>query len=63
MRSTGAEEKVSLATPRRMTVEELISYMDEDEVLEVTPTNIRLRKRLLDSGERARWNKANKQRG
>lgn len=63
VRTTGAEEKVSLATPRRMTVEELISYMDEDEVLEVTPKNIRLRKRLLDSGERGRWNKAHKQRG
>ena len=62
MRSTGAEEKVSLATPRRMTVEELIAYMDEDEVLEVTPKHVRLRKRILDSGERARWNKSNKQR-
>jgi GTP-binding protein len=62
VRSTGAEEKVSLSTPRRMTVEEIISYMDEDEVLEVTPKNIRLRKRILDSGERGRWNKANKNR-
>jgi GTP-binding protein len=62
VRTTGAEEKVNLVTPRRMTVEEIISYMDEDEVLEVTPKNIRLRKRILDTGERGRWNKANKQR-
>ena len=34
--------------------------MDEDEVLEVTPKSIRLRKRILDSGARARWNKARK---
>jgi len=60
MRTTGAEEKVSLSPPKRMTVEEVISYMDEDEVIEVTPKNIRLRKRILDSGARARWNRAHK---
>jgi GTP-binding protein len=60
MRTTGAEEKVNLTPPRRLTVEEVISYMNHDEVLEVTPKNIRLRKRILDSGARARFNKANK---
>jgi GTP-binding protein len=60
VRSTGAEEKVMLTSPKRMTVEEVISYIDEDEVLEVTPKTIRLRKRILESGARARWNKANK---
>lgn len=60
MRSTGAEEKVLLSPPKKMTVEEVISYMDEDEVLEVTPKSIRLRKRILESGARARWNKAHK---
>jgi predicted membrane GTPase involved in stress response len=54
VRSTGAEEKVSLTPAVRRTVEEYISYMDEDEVLEVTPKNIRLRKRILESGERLR---------
>lgn len=58
MRSTGAEEKVSLSPPKRMTVEEVIAYMDEDEVLEVTPKNVRLRKRILESGARARYNKS-----
>lgn len=62
MRTTGAEEKVNLTPPRRLTVEEVISYMDEDEVLEVTPKNIRLRKRILDSGERIRYAKAAKSR-
>jgi len=57
VRSTGAEEKVSLTPPRRLSVEEVISYMNSDEVLEVTPKSIRLRKRLLDTGERARFNK------
>ena len=58
MRTTGAEEKVMLTPAKRMTVEEFISYMDEDEVLEVTPKNVRLRKRILDSGARARYNKS-----
>lgn len=58
MRTTSAEEQVKLVTPKRMNVEECISYMDEDEVLEVTPKAIRLRKRILDSGERQRYNKS-----
>lgn len=60
VRTTGAEEKVLLAPPKRMTVEEIIAYMDEDEVIEVTPKSVRLRKRILESGARIRWNKANK---
>jgi GTP-binding protein len=56
--STGAEEKVNLSPPKKMTVEELIAYMDYDELLEVTPKNVRLRKKLLDSGERERWNRS-----
>jgi GTP-binding protein len=60
MRTTGAEEKVSLSPPRRMTVEELIAYMDADEVLEVTPKSIRLRKRILDSSHRAKFAKTMK---
>lgn len=60
MRTTGAEEKVQIAPPKRMTVEEFIAYMDEDEVLEVTPKSIRLRKRIMDSGARARYAKSTK---
>jgi GTP-binding protein len=58
VRSTGAEEKVSLTPPIKMTVEEIISYMDQDEVIEVTPRSIRLRKRILESAARARFNKS-----
>lgn len=54
MRSTGAEEKIILQPPRIMNVEEMISYMDEDEVIEVTPHTIRLRKKVLDTSERQR---------
>jgi GTP-binding protein len=60
MRTSGAEEKVSLTPPKRMNVEEMIAYMDEDEVLEVTPKTIRLRKRILDSNARARYVKSSK---
>jgi GTP-binding protein len=54
MRSTGAETKIILQPPRLMNVEEMISYMDEDEVIEVTPLSIRLRKKILNTSERAR---------
>lgn len=60
VRSTVAEEYVRLTPPKRMTVEEMISYMDDDELLEVTPKSIRLRKRVLDGGERARNQKSMK---
>ncbi len=60
IRTTGAEEKVNLSPPRIMNTEEMISYMDEDEVIEVTPTAIRLRKKILAPGPRARANKSKK---
>ena len=63
IRTTMADEKVQLTTPKRMTVEEMIAYMDIDEVLEVTPSSIRLRKQILDSGERTRYNKSKASRG
>ena len=63
MRSTGAEDKVNLTAPKRMTVEEVIAYMDVDEVLEVTPKSVRLRKRILNSDERTRYNKSVSKRG
>ena len=60
IRTTGAEEKVNLSPPRKMNTEEMISYMDEDEVIEVTPTAVRLRKKILAGGPRARYNKSKK---
>lgn len=54
MRSTLAEEKIVLQPPRLMSVEEMISYMDEDEVIEVTPQAIRLRKKILSASARQR---------
>lgn len=57
MRTQLKDEKVVLPPPKRMTVEDLIGYMSNDEVIEITPKSVRLRKFLLDSGERERANR------
>jgi len=60
MRTQSKEEKMYLSPPKRMSVEELIGYMNEDEVIEVTPLSVRLRKLELDSGVRERAARARK---
>lgn len=60
MRTQNKEEKSYLSPPKRMSVEELIGYMSEDEVIEVTPLSVRLRKLELDSGVRERAARARK---
>lgn len=52
VRSVTADEKLFLAPPRRISLEEALSYIQDDELVEVTPTTIRLRKKELDSGKR-----------
>ena len=54
IRSSTKEATVTLKAPRRLTLEAALEYVEEDELVEVTPTSIRLRKRLLDEGERKR---------
>ena len=54
MRTTSKDEAVRLTPPKILTLEEAISYIADDELLEVTPQNIRLRKKLLDSNDRKR---------
>ncbi len=51
-RSTGKDDAIRLTTPRVMTLEQAIAYIDDDEMVEVTPQSIRLRKGLLDPNER-----------
>ena len=48
VRASGTDEAVRLTTPVRMTLEQAIAYIEDDELVEVTPRNIRLRKRHLD---------------
>ncbi|MHA1540883.1 MAG: translational GTPase TypA [Alphaproteobacteria bacterium] len=54
MRASGKDDSVKLTTPKIMTLEEAISYIQDDELVEVTPESIRLRKKHLDMNERKR---------
>ncbi|NOW44543.1 GTP-binding protein [Novosphingobium sp. SG751A] len=51
-RASGKDDAVRLTPPKVMTLEQAIAYIDEDEMVEVTPKNIRLRKAILDPNER-----------
>ena len=57
-RSTGKDDAIRLTPPRVMTLEQAIAYIDDDEMVEVTPENIRLRKAILDPHERKRAKRA-----
>ena len=61
MRTQNKEEKVYLSPPRKMTIEELIGYMAPDEMIEVTPQTLRLRKAELDPVERKKASRVKKQ--
>ena len=59
MRAAGSDDAVKLATPRRFSLEQALDYIAEDELVEVTPSNIRLRKKVLKEGERRKFEKRN----
>ncbi len=52
VRASGTDDAVTLTPPKKMSLEEMMSYIDEDELLEVTPVNLRLRKKFLLAHER-----------
>ena len=52
MRASGTDEAVTLVPPRIMSLEQMMAYINEDELLEVTPLNLRLRKKFLDYKDR-----------
>jgi GTP-binding protein len=54
MRASGSDEALRLTTPREMTLENAIEFVAEDELVEVTPKSIRLRKKVLTESERKR---------
>jgi GTP-binding protein len=54
VRASGSDDKIRLIPPRRFTLEEALEYIQEDEYVEVTPANIRLRKIYLKEHERKR---------
>ncbi|MXO61253.1 translational GTPase TypA [Altererythrobacter salegens] len=57
-RASGKDEGIRLTPPRKMTLEQAIAYIQDDELVEVTPQSIRLRKRYLDPHERKRQARA-----
>ncbi len=56
-RAAGKDENVKLTPPRKLTLEDMIAYIQDDELVEVTPKSIRLRKKILDSNERKRYSR------
>ena len=56
-RSSGADEAINLTRPKIMNLEEALEFIEDDELVEVTPTDIRLRKKILDSKDRFRSNR------
>jgi GTP-binding protein len=58
IRTTSKDEAVRLTPPIRMTLEKALAYIQDDELVEVTPKSIRLRKKLLDENERKRDERA-----
>ena len=53
-RASGSDDALKLTPPRQMTLEQCLEFINADELVEVTPENIRMRKRVLDSAERRR---------
>jgi len=61
VRASGKDEAVRLTPPIRMTLERALAWIEDDELVEVTPKSIRLRKRHLDPNERKRFEKSREQ--
>ncbi len=60
MRAAGSDDALRLTTPRQMSLEQCLEFLADDELLEVTPENLRLRKRTLSHADRMKALKGNK---
>ncbi len=58
MRASGTDEALTLSPPRQLSLEQCMEYIDDDELVECTPINIRLRKKILDANERKKAEKS-----
>ena len=58
MRASGSDENLLLEPPRQMTLEDALGYIADDELIEVTPQSLRLRKRLLNASDRKKASRA-----
>jgi GTP-binding protein len=61
MRSSNKDIEIRLTPPQQMSLDQAIEYLAEDELLEVTPLNFRIRKRILDTEERGKQSKKAKE--
>ena len=59
-RAAGSDEALRLTPPRQMSLEQCLEYLADDELLEVTPHSLRIRKRILDHAERMKKLKGGK---
>jgi GTP-binding protein len=57
MRASGTDDTVKLATPKNMTLEQALDYIQDDELVEITPNFIRIRKRILNESDRKKSEK------
>jgi GTP-binding protein len=58
VRASGKDEAIRLTPPKVMTLEQAITYIEEDERVEVTPKSIRIRKAILDPNDRKKFEKS-----
>ena len=59
--AAGSDEALRLITPKRMSLEQALEFISDDELLEITPKSVRIRKRILDHGLRMREESKKKQ--
>lgn len=57
MRASGSDDAIKLIPPRDITLERALEWIDDDEIVEITPLNIRIRKKILDPNQRKRTKK------
>jgi GTP-binding protein len=59
MRASGSDRAMKIAPAQKQSLEEALEYIKDDELVEVTPHNVRLRKRYLTDNERKRMKRSN----
>lgn len=57
VRASGSDDAIKLLSPKQFTLEEALEFIEEDELVEITPTDIRVRKRVLNAQDRVKYNK------
>ena len=61
VRASGTDDALTLSPPIRLTLEQALEFIDDDELVEITPKSIRIRKRLLTENDRKRAGRSSKE--